>query len=1004
VSWIAAPAGFGKTSLLVSYIETRKIQSLWYRVDEGDSDAADLFFYMRSALEVFERSRRAGAELPSFSAKADVGTFSRRFFEAYFARLPAGAMLVLDDYHLAPDSSSWQEAVEKIVANVPPRMNVVVLSRLSPPPWLARPRIHGDIGLLERAELQLTEGEVAALARRRRTGAKRRDALTDLKAVYIATGGWAAGVSLLLHRSGPAAVPDRLAGPEMQPIFDYLASAVFSELGVDAQRLMLSTVALPSFTAAQAALLSGVARADEELRHLYRSGLFLECDDAGSGVYHFHSLFRTFLAYRSAQALGPAESRAVRTRAAHMLRADGRDEEAFELFLDIGEVQAATELVLARAATLFSEGRGTLLDRRIAALPAAVTGASEWLTYWQAMCALMGTPAKSRVAFECALAGFIDKRDGAGAYLAWAGAVHAHTYEARTWRGIERWLDRLTEIEQFCPTFPSADVGGQVLSALLMGLTLAGAEASTLEAWAARALALAENTNDPTVRVMTASVLLLHYALYGDSGRGVAFVAQLAERADDGEAGFLARVAAKGATAALAWHRGNLAEGLAAALEGIALMGDRPVPMWQSALLVFGSLTALDKGDLVQVGRFLTRLRTIAEMGSPLDVSAYQAIRARHAMARGELSGALGAIELSLDAAEAVGFSWGQACCLLITTYLAFELGQFDRARAAHVALRNLEEASRDPVLAYWRLLLEADQALRQGDRPSAVGLVKRAFQLGRERQLFASQCPSPERLAGLCRLALLEGIEADYARTLVRRRGLLATQPPMDVPDWPWPIRICVLGGLQVSIDGVPISLGRAWMTPLLLRTIVALGPEFGSRGIPMRRLVAALWTDAEDDTAHHAFEMSLSRLRKQLGPLGQRAIRLENDRVHLDRSICWTDFDAMGALLKEIANLDAVAASGPAGDADAVRALSRRLLALMSGPLSDGDALPNALLPIDERLSARVSAAILDLGRRHEARAEPEVAEALYLKALDSDPRMAALLVPRKRFSERT
>jgi hypothetical protein len=74
VSWVAAPAGSGKTSLLVSYIEARKLQSIWYRVDEGDTDAADLFFYMRSALEVFEHSRRAGAELPSFSAKADVAT------------------------------------------------------------------------------------------------------------------------------------------------------------------------------------------------------------------------------------------------------------------------------------------------------------------------------------------------------------------------------------------------------------------------------------------------------------------------------------------------------------------------------------------------------------------------------------------------------------------------------------------------------------------------------------------------------------------------------------------------------------------------------------------------------------------------------------------------------------------------------------------------------------------------------------------------------------------
>ena len=46
VIWIAAPAGSGKTTLVASYLDKRKIRSLWYQVDEGDANIAGFFYYM----------------------------------------------------------------------------------------------------------------------------------------------------------------------------------------------------------------------------------------------------------------------------------------------------------------------------------------------------------------------------------------------------------------------------------------------------------------------------------------------------------------------------------------------------------------------------------------------------------------------------------------------------------------------------------------------------------------------------------------------------------------------------------------------------------------------------------------------------------------------------------------------------------------------------------------------------------------------------------------------
>lgn len=49
ILWITGPPGSGKTTLMTSWLEARQMHSLWYQVDEGDSDPASFFYYLRLA-------------------------------------------------------------------------------------------------------------------------------------------------------------------------------------------------------------------------------------------------------------------------------------------------------------------------------------------------------------------------------------------------------------------------------------------------------------------------------------------------------------------------------------------------------------------------------------------------------------------------------------------------------------------------------------------------------------------------------------------------------------------------------------------------------------------------------------------------------------------------------------------------------------------------------------------------------------------------------------------
>ncbi|MBP1712557.1 MAG: transcriptional activator domain, partial [Deltaproteobacteria bacterium] len=141
--WITGPPGSGKTTLISSYLEGRRIPCLWYQMDAGDKDPATFFYNLNQAVQrAFPRKRKP---LPLLTPEYLISTFTRRYFEELYKRFhppflspgkggrKGGFAIVFDNYQEILPESPFHEIMVNGLANIPEGVNVFLISRSAPP-------------------------------------------------------------------------------------------------------------------------------------------------------------------------------------------------------------------------------------------------------------------------------------------------------------------------------------------------------------------------------------------------------------------------------------------------------------------------------------------------------------------------------------------------------------------------------------------------------------------------------------------------------------------------------------------------------------------------------------------------------------------------------------------------------------------------------------------------------------------------------------------------------
>ena len=229
-----------------------------------------------------------------------------------------------------------------------------------------------------------------------------------------------------------------------------------------------------------------------------------------------------------------------------------------------------------------------------------------------------------------------------------------------------------------------------------------------------------------------------------------------------------------------------------------------------------------------------------------------------------------------------------------------------------------------------------------------------------------------PELLADLLADALHNRIETEFCRALIEERRLTpAARRPRE---WPWTLKVHVLGGFALERDGVAMELGPKPPTRALdILRILAFSKD---HACSLETLQDRLWPDLDGGQASAACEQALHRLRKLLGQA--ELITLREGRLQLAADKAWVDLDDWERQLKEI-----LGAGGKAAEADMQSALAG-----FAGPLLFRQGEPAWAIAAADRVRDGYVELSIRAGKRCEAQNEGARARATYLRALDFYP----------------
>jgi len=292
---ISAPAGYGKTTLVVSWLRTMNQQFAWLSLDVEDDALPRFVAYLLAALQKVHpelghtaQKTLAGFGVEKLQTDAIISSLIHDLSD-----LANPIILVLEDYHCI-ESHDIHDFIEMMIEHVYPYLRVLITTRNDPPFSLARWRVRNQLTELHTTDLQFTLAEATEFLQR---VMRLELPQPDIQLLKARTEGWVAGLQLAalsIQNHQNKSTPWTIEG-SYRDISDYLMSEVVGQLPQERKKFLLQTSLVDRLNASLCDVITGGNNSQILLEALEADNLFTLSLDEKREWFRYHHLFTEFL-------------------------------------------------------------------------------------------------------------------------------------------------------------------------------------------------------------------------------------------------------------------------------------------------------------------------------------------------------------------------------------------------------------------------------------------------------------------------------------------------------------------------------------------------------------------------------------------------------------------------------------------------------------------------------------------------------------------------------------
>lgn len=366
---LIANAGYGKSTLIVDYVEKSRKDYFWYSLNENDSDLIVFINHLIKGLKLAVPSLNNDAleVLVSATEPEDVlHNIMGLLLEDLSMQVTEEFIIVLDDYQFIRNSDTINQALEYFIEYLPENIQLIIISRSMPNiKKIPQLRVRQQLIEIQINDLKFKRDETEKIIHKE---LKDNFSEGEISRLYSQTNGWI-GIIILLTQAVKvdAGLKKSIleAIEEKESVFEYIAYEVFEHQEKHIQDFMLRTSLLPKINREICRELS-LQNINETLNLLKSANLF---ETFNENEYKYNPILKDFLQQKARESLKTEDLKNIFYKISVYFQKRQETENGLEYLFLSNNYKEAEDMLLDIAQDLINSNRLSSLEKFIKRFP-----------------------------------------------------------------------------------------------------------------------------------------------------------------------------------------------------------------------------------------------------------------------------------------------------------------------------------------------------------------------------------------------------------------------------------------------------------------------------------------------------------------------------------------------------------------------------------------------------------------------------------------------------------